>query len=1189
MDIKHYKSINNILGWAIGIIACAVYILTAEPTVSWWDCGEYIATTDKLLIGHPPGAPTFQIIGHFFTMLAGGDVTQVAHWMNTMSALCSGLTILFLFWTMTMLGRKLVNRLGEMTTARAIALFGSATVAALTYTFTDTFWFSAVEGEVYAMSSFFTALVVWCVLKWDMEYEKPISGVNPFRWIILIAYLIGLSIGVHLLNLLTLPAIVLVMYFRLSKKATHMGVVLALTVISFFGAILLTTTMMLLVWIFITAPLFILCIKKGTIKSLAEWGVLLSVGISFILIGFLLFGLIPGIVNLAGKFEIFFINIIGLPFNSGTIIYFLLIFGSIAFGLYWGHKYKKRILNASILSLLFIIIGYSTFITLVIRSNANPTIDENDPEDAVSLLSYLNREQYGSTPFIYGQSYNSRLIGYKNGTPVYVRDDKAKKYVVSDNRKNTEPQYHPDDMTLFPRMYAADKGIAYVDWLKEQYDPVKDKDELRLLGRNKIPTHDLNAKFMQTYQFNYMYFRYFMWNFAGKQNIFQGRGGFQNGNWISGIPFIDNKVVGRQDHLPTPMQNSAHNKYYLLPLILGLIGLVYYSRKDAKGSFIVLLLFVMTGLAIAFYLNMYAFQPRERDYAFAASFYAFSMWIGFGDFDIYAFLEKIKNHKIQIAGATLASLLCLGLVPGIMASENWDDHDRSHRYTTLATAKAYLDSCAPNAILFTLGDNDTFPLWYAQVVEGYRTDVRVCNLSLLSASWYVDQMKRKAYNSDPLPISMTWEQYRDGTRDVAFFAPANNQFLDLKTVVDYIKSPVFDHQKQLVLNGRGGSKAIPCSFSMPVDKEQVLKTGTVKPYEDSLIVDRMTWNVTALNSNVLHRAYLTMMDILAHNNWERPIYFATTTGPEAYLGLEEYFQLEGLAYRLVPIRTPKGQNYEFGRINHEILYERLMNFDQHNRIDKINHPDAPQPEVYPYAFGGMNDPVSYRNEDDYRMTRSLRRLYTRLGQSLSAAGDQQKAEEVYDHSLQVIPDNIYPYYFTLDLGYTYSNIQQIQAYMALRTPSGEEKAVAMASRMIDYFIENYIWYNDCDEKTLSIHRENFSMELSILEQVLNIIGKENELKLADKLKQIPFKKTIEYAMDETNKNIMGLMSNPVDNIQAIYQSLQFIHSLCGMAAEVSGDEVLAKKAEEIVNAQLANMEKMDPRYAESLRQNLSRR
>ena len=699
--MKLFQRLNNYIGWAIFILASLVYILTSEPTASFWDCGEYIATAVKLQVGHPPGAPTFQLIGRFFSLFAS-DPTHVARMVNTMSALCSGLTILFLFWSLTMLIKKVVcPDNSDMNITKTITIIGSSLVGALAYTFSDTFWFSAVEGEVYAMSSFFTALVFWAMLKWEaVAFEK-----KSFKWLIFIAYMVGLSIGVHLLNLLTIPAMVFIYYFK-----TH----------------------------------------KSTPK-----GIFYSLLISLFLLAGVLFGIIPWVVNLAGIIEIFFVNSLGLPFNTGTIFYFALLIGGLVVGIYYTQKKVKVVLNTILLSFAFILIGYSTFLILVIRSNANTPIDENNPEDAVALLSYLNREQYGDTPLFHGQYYNAPVVDMKDGSPFYVRDKKAGKYVVSDTRKYSIPVYDPKYTTVFPRMWSSQQD-QHAENYKEWAGIKGDNDNTR------VPSFGENLTFFRTYQLGYMYFRYFMWNFAGRQNDVQGFGGQLNGNWISGIKFIDEWRLGPQDNKPESMKSKGDNKLFFLPLLLGLVGVFYHIKKDKKNAFVVGLLFLMTGLAISIFLNMYAFQPRERDYAFAASFYAFAIWIGFGVAGLIEWVSKKMPGKVA---AIAVSLICLLLVPGIMAKEEWNDHDRSDRYTVLATASNYLNSCAPNSILFTNGDNDTFPLWYAQEVEGIRTDVRVCNLSLLNTDWYVDQMKRKAYNSDPLPISMTKDQYKQGTRD----------------------------------------------------------------------------------------------------------------------------------------------------------------------------------------------------------------------------------------------------------------------------------------------------------------------------------------------------------------------------------------------------------------------------------------
>ena len=1186
---KRFKLTNTILGWALGILASIIYIVTSEPTASWWDCGEYIATTYKLLIGHPPGAPTFQIIGHFFTLFAG-DVTNVAFSVNVMSAICSGLTIMFLFWTITLIGRKLINNLGGMTSGREIALLGSALVGALTYTFTDSFWFSAVEGEVYAMSSFFTALVFWCILKWDYEIENPVSNANPHRWIVLIIYLVGLSIGVHLLNLLTLPAIGLVIYFRLSEKASYMGVVLSLAIISFFVAIFFTVPMMLAIWAFITLPLIIICAKKKTFSSKADWGVFLSLAVSFVVLGTILFGIIPGTVSMIGKFEIFFVNTFGLPFNTGVIIFFLLLIALIGYAFYYGFKKDKKIFLVGVFSFCFLLVGYSTFFTLVIRSNANPTIDENNPENAVSLLSYLNREQYGSKPLIHGQSYNSRLIAFEDGKPVYTKDEVKKRYVITDHRKGMEYQYLQEDLILFPRMWNANRAEHYTAWLKNQYDPnnTSDKEALRHIERNKVPTHSINMKYFQTFQLNYMYFRYFMWNFSGRQNDLQGSGDLHNGNWITGIPVIDNVLVGNQSDLPASMQRPGNNKYYMLPLLLGLIGIFFLSSKDPKNSFIVLMLFIMTGVAIVFYLNDYVFQPRERDYAYAASFYAFAIWVGFGVFGIYSLFEKIKNNKAQVAGAIFTTLICIGLVPCIMANQNWDDHDRSNRYTALAIAKNYLDSCEPNAILFTMGDNDTFPLWYAQEVEGYRTDVRVCNLSLLSGAWYVDQMKQKAYQSEPLPFSMTKEQYREGSREVISMAPGNNEFLNLKDVVEYIKSPQFDNVRQIRLDSRSNVRAIPASFSMPVDKEKVLANGTVKPELDSLIVDRVTWNARLTDNAYITRAFLVMMDILAHNNWERPIYYATTTGADAFFGLEEYFQLEGLAYRLVPVKNPQRRGgMDDGRIDTEILYDKLVNlFNDHSRVDRVNNPNTPEKEPYPYLWGGYNDPRVYQNEDNLRLVSMYRRQFSRLAGAFHAEGDLKRAEEVLDHGNRVFPDEIFPYKVTYSYSQTMVNIQYLEQYLKLNTPAGTQKGLAMAERIIDYLIEDFAWLENSNDRTIKIQSENISNNFIFLHQLTITLGEDYVKQLDAKLKQIKLDKSIGVLLEKQQASFSNKLKKVDANLYTIFEDLRDLKGLYLRAAILTGNDAAAQRIIQTIDQQMAIIENANPQLAASMKEAL---
>jgi len=1185
---KRFKFINTILGVIIGIVASAVYIATAEPTVSWWDCGEYIATTTKLLVGHPPGAPTFQLIGRICTLFAGDDPTKIAFCVNCMSAVCSGLTIMLLYFTIVRLARKLFAKYGEMNLPRTIAVMGAAVVGAMTYAFSDTFWFSAVEGEVYAMSSFFTALVFWCILKWDEEYTHPIKDTNPNRWIVLIAYLVGLSIGVHLLNLLTLPAIVLIVYYKLSKEATGMGAVLTFAILSFFFAFLCSPLWMFLIWIFITIPLLVLCGKRETFKSKAEWGVLLALGGSVVLLGIILWGVIPQIVNLAGKFDLAFVNGIGLPFNTGTIFFFLCVAALIAWMLWKGYKKKKQGLVIGSFCFMMLLIGYSTFFTLVIRSNANPTIDENNPEDAVALLSYLNREQYGSNPLFHGQCYNTRVVDSKNGTPFYVKDQVNKRYVVSNERIGEEPVYDPAGCMMFPRMWSSEKRGEYVNWLNNQYgsDKPSDKENRRQLARDSKITWQQNIKFLQTYQFGYMYWRYFMWNFAGRQNDVQGHGDQLNGNWVSGLKFIDHKRVGNQDDLPKALQNKGHNTYYLLPLLLGLIGLFYQVFKDTKNAFVVFMLFIMTGLAIGFYLNMYAFQPRERDYAFAASFYAFAIWVGFGVLGIFNLFEKIKNNYAQVGGAVLTTVICFLLVPNVMAKQNWNDHDRSDRYTALAIAKNYLDSCAPNAILFTLGDNDTFPLWYVQEVEGYRTDVRVCNLSLLSTSWYVDQMKRKAYNSDPLPISMTWDQYKDGTRDVMYLDPANGQYIDLQVLDNYIKDKQFDKERTLLLLSadkgyRTNGQAVPASFSLKVDKKKVLANGTVKAKDSALIVDRLQWNMKTDGVNPLAKAYIIMIDILANNNWERPIYYASTTGPEAYLGLEEYFQLEGFAYRLVPIRTPS-RGGEVGRIDSDILYHNLMEvFNDHNRVDYLNNPNAAKREPAQYAWGGFNDPNVYHSEDNTRMASLIRRLYNRLGNQLAAEGKVDKAEKVYRQGNTILADCNFPYVSAMSniYGYTQNCMFYMEDFFKLHTKSANQAGLEMANTIIDEEVELFNWYNQCDELTLNLHENDLQYDFMFLSYLMNSVPYPDN-SIRNRFKEINIGKAALHYANSLDSKIRKQIQQPDFNQQAAFNDFYSLYQIERSANRV-GDNALADKVHAMLQAHVDNLNAMSPGFGNS--------
>ncbi|MCF8219045.1 MAG: DUF2723 domain-containing protein [Bacteroidales bacterium] len=1032
-----YKKTNNLIGWLVFGIAALVFILTAEPTASFWDCGEYIATAYKLQVGHPPGAPLFQMIGRFFSLFAFGDTSLVAYTINIMSALSSAFAVLFLFWIITYFAKKIVVNYykSEIGTAEKIMIFGSGAVGALAFTFADSFWFSAVEGEVYALSSFFTAIVFWAIIRW----EQSADDIYSYRWLILIAYLIGLSIGVHLLNLLAIPAITMIFYFRKYKPTTK--------------------------------------------------GIIISLIISILILAGVMYVIVPGIVKFAGIFERVFVNSFGLPFNSGTIFYFLLVAGLIVYGLHYTRKKKKVVANTVILSLMFVLIGYSSFVMLVIRSNADTPIDENNPESALSLLSYLNREQYGDWPIVHGRYFNAPRKGEaKDGVPMYERfylvqdgnrqvkkfleKDEAKEfvsesgkdykidheYIVVHDAKGEVPTYHDDFKTIFPRMWSNSQkqhARGYKKWSGFNGNngiPIS----IRTPGgenevRHKPKFFQHNIRFFFSYQIGHMYLRYFMWNFAGRQNDIQGHGNPLKGNWISGIPFIDNLRgdVAPMEDLPMHMaKNKAHNTFYLLPLLLGIIGFFYHLNVDKRNTFVVFLMFIMTGLAIIVYLNQYPYQPRERDYAYAASLFAFAIWIGLGVMSLTRLLSKVIPKNIS---AILVTLVTLIAVPGIMAAEGWDDHDRSERYTALDVAKNYLNSCKENAILFTFGDNDTFPLWYAQEVEGIRTDVRVVNLSLLNTGWYADQMSRKAYESDPVPFSMDHEQYRTGTRDYVFIYEENlkkDKHYELKKIMDFVGSD----NKQTKLQTRGGAKNyFPTrKFKITVDSAKVVEEGVVRPEDRDKIVDEIKWKISG---NGVMKNRMLQLDFIANNNWERPVYFAITTGSQAYANLEEYFQLEGLAYRLVPVKDDDNDGMT-GRVATDIMYDNMMN---------------------KFEWGNMGKKGVFLDETNRRMTMNFRSNFGRLANALIEEGKEEKAEKVCDKCLEVIPDFKIPYdYFIIPVAEAYYKIDAI------------EKADKVMNRLLEIYNNDLAYYfNLKPEHRKAVSRE-IDMGMSVLNQMVQL-------------------------------------------------------------------------------------------------------
>ena len=1003
--MERFTFINRITGWIIFLIAATVYLMSIEPTVSFWDCGEYIASAYKLMVGHPPGAPFFMLLARFFSLFAG-DTSNVAMMVNSMSALASAFTILLLFWTITHLAMKIfpVDERGNLW-----AVIGSGAVGALAYTFTDTFWFSAAEGEVYALSSFVTALVFYAILKWENVADQEHSN----RWIILIAFIMGISIGIHLLNLLTIPAIVFVYYFK-KYRVTTRGIV---------GAAIL----------------------------------------SVILLGAFMYILIPGIVRIASGFELLFINGMGLPYHSGSIIFIILLGALLGWGIHHTHKNKRFVLNTVLLSLAVIIIGYSSYAMIMIRSEANPPMDENNPETAFSLYHYLKREQYGSQPFLYGQYYNAPVVDSKDP---YTYKKKDGRYVKS---YSLNPHYEFDERftTFFPRMWSRqqDHIREYKKWADIEGRRVTVNTGRGESQVKKVPTFGENLKFFFKYQVGHMYLRYFMWNFAGRQNDIQGHGEPLNGNWISGIKFLDEWRLGDQDNLPDKFKNNkARNTYYMLPLLLGLIGFLFHYKRHPKDFTVLLLLFLFTGLAIVVYLNQPPLQPRERDYAYAGSFYAFSIWIGLGVLALYDALRQ-KAPRLLSAGAV--TLIALLLVPGILARENWDGHDRSGRYIARDFAFNYLNSCAPNAILFTHGDNDTFPLWYAQEVEGIRTDVRVVNLSLLNTDWYIDQMKRKAYDSEPVPFSLEKEQYEQGTRDQIPIVNRVDKAVKVKQVIDFIAND----NPQTQLTGYNNQKIDYCPtnrFILPVDSAAVVDNGTVSPENAGEIVDQIKWKVSG---NSLVKNEMMILDLLAHFNWERPVYFVSPAS-STNLGLQDYLQLEGFAYRLVPVKTEARDQIDAGRVASGIMYQNLM-----EEFEWGNFPDT---DVY----------VDYTSRRTANVIR-IRNKFARLANKLIEEGQKDKAIETLDRAMELTPHSQLPYGIWV--------LEIVEGYYKAKAT---EKANQLAEELAGYTEDQMNYFFGMEERFSNLLTNNKRMALHIMHRLSQITGNHGQQELSKKYENI---------------------------------------------------------------------------------------
>ncbi len=1090
--MRHFRLIDNLMGWLTFAIAAYVYCSTVEPTASFWDCPEFITTAYKLEVGHPPGAPFFMLTANLFTQLVD-DPTKVALMVNMMSALFSAACIMFLFWSISHLARKLVGKDGRVQTlAQLITVEASALTGALVYTFSDTFWFSAVEGEVYAYSSLFTAVVFWLMLKWEDHADEPGSD----RWLILIAYLTGLSIGVHLLNLLCLPALVLIFYYRKVKNAT----------------------------------------TKGALLSLAGSGVLIAA---------VLYGIVPGIVKVGGWFELLFVNTLGMPFNTGVIVYIALLTGTVLWAIwetirqesrirmtvsfllsvgmlgipFYGYGWKSiacgivvlallfvalgwrkdgkhvvtaRLMNTSLLCMLMIMIGYSSYAVIVIRSAANTPMDQNSPEDIFTLGTYLSREQYGDRPLLYGPAYTSQVLlkpdgNYcvpvsEQGAPVYQRKEKQ----TPDEPDRYELQRYKTDYVyqqnmLFPRMYSEAHAGAYESWMGGVKGTVKTYERCGEMVQIKTPTQLENLRFFLSYQVNFMYWRYFMWNFAGRQNDLQGNGEWEHGNWITGIPFLDNIRLGDQSKLPSELrENKGHNVFYCLPLLLGLIGILWQlfkndgeERGEGEKQFgIVFFLFFMTGLAIVLYLNQTPMQPRERDYAYAGSFYAYSIWVGLGVAGIAYYLQKLLRNDTVCAAL---SCLCV-LVPLQMAGQTWDDHDRSGRYTCRDFGRNYLESLPKGnfPIIYTNGDNDTFPLWYAQETEGFRTDARVCNLSYLQTDWYIDQMKRPAYDSPAVPIHWSRLQYVAGTREGVTVRPGTlERFIesfqgDPAELRQLLGDDPFDLRNIIdkwVLNENPDLRFIPTdSIVLTVDKEAVRRSGMMIAADS--IPDKM--HISLKGKRAVYKSEMMMYEMMAQCNWERPLYMAMTVGPENKATVQDFFVQEGLVYRITPFNTAKsGKN-----IDTEKMYENLMTR---------------------FAFGGIDKPGIYLDETVMRMCSTHRRIFSQLALRLVQEGKLDKAEKVVAKAEQAIPSFAVPHSFSsgsLDMARVWATLGKYKEAGDIAYP------VALQAK------EYLDWYAALPDNILRISEKDCYYYLYQMHSALGILESTSNPKTQELSKQL---------------------------------------------------------------------------------------
>ncbi len=1083
----NFKKYSKIFGWVAFAIALITFSLTVEPTVSFWDAGEFISTSSKLEIGHPPGAPLFQMMGAFFSTFAP-DGTYVALAVNLMSCLASAFAVLFMFWSISLLLLKLLKRSKEsLTVTKSWAIIASSFVGAVSFTFTDSFWFNAVEAEVYASAICLMSLLFYLALLWERDMFKPRGN----RWLILICFVLGLSFGVHFMALLTIPAIGFLYFFKNYKKVTILN--------------------------FIVANVVVVAVLLFIFKFL-----------------------LPDTMALFGYAEIFFVNSFGLPFNSGTIIagiIFIAVF-------YYLFRYTKRKsyyqLNTLLLCILFIFIGFSSWLMLPIRANAGTTINENNPDNAQELLSYYNREQYPGPALFYGPQFTEIFGGldpdqpYVDGKPNYEKDTTSGKYVIVNDWKNSVQNTDDSQKSLLPRMWSTEHIANYMQFtgpleftVKPEYTSNKQLQQAIAQFRSdyatgkidnegyknflmkvreyinvKRPSFADNMKYLFSFQFGYMYWRYFMWNFVGRQDDIQGNMDDLHGNWLSGISFVDDAHIGPQENLPSDvLSNKARNTYFFLPLILGLLGLIFQAQKDKKNFWVLLVFFLFTGLALKIYLNERPFEPRERDYALVGSFYVFAIWIGFG---VYALFDLVKDYLKPKIALPIVTVICMLAVPTVLASQNWNDHDRSHRKTALAMAKMYLDSCDKNAILFTIGDNDTFALWYAQEVEGYRRDVRIVNTSLFQTSWYIDDMKKKAYDSDPIPSQLSHDKYIAGTRDGIYYKQLKaNDTMDIKTWMSWVASD--DPRTKAELQSGTMINTFPTkTITIPVDKSNVLKNDIVPQKDAGEIVNEV--NLT-IKGDVLYKNRLLMLDIIANNDWKRPIYFTGGSfGDDDYLWMKDYLQLDGVCYKLVPIKTPIDPRnpYDMGRIDADKFY------------NVVSH----------WYWGNSGDPDLYYDTETRRNGITFRGNIARGVDKLIAQGENQKAKNLLDLAMEKMPVEYFEYYTLLE------------PYVSGYYKVGEkEKAREIWNKLAKIYQEKLDYWSTVSLSRQQAYAEEIITNIERYRSLLDLLARNKDQELlpkeAEKFNNYLRKFSHFYGKDEEEKIPTNEEITPRDTVQKV--------------------------------------------------------